>query len=136
MQDELAAIQKRRRAWIVAINEGDVVAHAALLAEDAVWLPPGQPAVAGREAIAEWLLPFFEQHGYDFSITDARVRVAGDWAVERATFTSRLTPTDGGETMTHTGTYVLLWRREADGWYIERYVDDTALPGNGPQEAA
>ncbi len=135
-----ADVDRRRDEWISAVNARDRDAYAALFAEDAVWLPPGLPAVHGREAIREWLGPFFATYEYDFSIADPQVRLGGDWAAERGRFTSRLRSTETGEETTHSGTYLVLWRREADGrWYIERYVDVTDLAsGTSPpdQDAA
>ena len=122
------AIDGRRQEWVAVVNARDLAGYAALFTPDGVWLPPRQPAVRGREAIHTWLRPFFEEFEYDFSITDSQLRVAGDWAVEYGKFTSNLQPRSGGEPSSHSGTYVVLWRRELDKrWYIERYMDVTDL---------
>ena len=71
---------------------------------------------------------FFGKFSYDFSINEQQFIVAGDWAFERAKFTSIMTPNSGGEPMTHSGTFTVLWYRDRDkDWYIERYIDDTNL---------
>ncbi len=122
------AIDGRRQEWVAVVNARDPAGYAALFTPDGVWVPPGQPAVRGREAIHTWLRPFFEQFDYDFSMTDSQLRVAGDWAVECGKFTSNLRPRSGGELSSHSGSYVVLWRRELDErWYIERYMDVTDL---------
>ncbi len=121
------AIHARREDWVAIVNAGDVDRYLSLLTEDCVWIPPGLSAITGKSAIGEWLKPFFNQFTYTFSITDIHLRIAGDWAVERAVFESRMTPKGGGEPMSHGGIYVVLWRREPDGkWCIERYVDVTS----------
>lgn len=125
------AIARQRDEWIAAVNARHLERYAAVFAEDGVWIPPGQPAVRGRAAFREWVRPFFERYAYDFSIAEAVVRVAGEWAVERGTFSSTLTE-GTGRPVTHGGAYVLLWRRDADGqWRIDRYADVTDRIGHG-----
>ena len=121
------AIDGRRQEWVAVVNARDLAGYAALFTPDGVWLPPGQPAVRGREAIHTWLRPFFEEFEYDFSITDSQLRVAGDWAVEYGKFTSNLQPRSGGEPSSHSGTYLVLWRQDSAKWCIERYMDVTDL---------
>lgn len=112
---------------MAAVNARSPDAYLDVLTEDIVWIPPGQPAIAGHDAMRAWMTPFFERFDYDFSAEPAGVRVAGDRAIERGRFTSRLRE-GGGGWMTHGGDYVILWRRGADGgWRIERYLDVTDL---------
>lgn len=59
-------------------------------------------------------------------LTYEKIRLVGDYAIEKAVFTSKLTLKTGGESMQHNGCYIVLWRQELDGeWKIERYLDDT-----------
>lgn len=126
--NDLTAIDARRKEWIDAVNARDRDGYAALFTEDAVWVPPGVDAISGRESIRQFLGPFFARYEYEFSIAGPVVRVAGDWAVERGVFTSRMTPVSGGEGGSHSGIYHVIWRKEADGaWYLERYIDVTDL---------
>lgn len=117
------------RAWMDAVNDTDLDAYAEMVSEDVVWLPPGQEALEGRDAFRRWLAPFFEQYGYEFTIGDAAIRVAGRWAVEKARFRSVMTPSTGGDHMEHVGRCIVLWREDEDGsWRIDRYVDDSLPP--------
>lgn len=132
--DDRAEWERRRREWEPTVEAGDAERYADLVTEDVVWLPPGRPPVVGRAAFREWLAPFLGGYSYRFSTSDVRARVADDRAMERGRFRSVMTPVGGGDAMAHDGTYVVLWRRDADGrWRIERYVDDTSLsaPGEG-----
>ena len=115
-----------RREWVDVVNSGDVDRYAKMLTRDAVWIPPGLPPVEGREAIREWLAPLFDRYHYRFALHGSRVQLAGDWAVERGDFASRLTRKTGGAPQSHRGTYIVLWRQnEAGEWRIERYIDDS-----------
>lgn len=121
-------IGQRRDEWIASINAGDADAFAAVLAEDAVWLPFGQPAISGRDRIREWLAAPFAQYRYDYSVTSVSVRVAGEWAVERARFRTRALKRNATEAPVHEGEYTILWRcTPGSGWLIERYVDHTEV---------
>lgn len=128
MQNVPEPLIERHQEWIDVVNAGDSDTYANLLAENAVWIPPGQDPITGRTAFKQWLTPFFDAFSYTFSISDVRIRVAGDWAIERAEFTSEMTPYNGGDPMKHTGTFTVLWHRDDDKvWYIERYFDDSDL---------
>ena len=118
----------RRAEWIAALRAGRLDEYVSLITQDAVWAPPGTSALHSRTAIRAWLEPFVAQYEYDMRIERPSVRLAGDWAVERGAFLSRLRPRAGGDWHSHRGTYVILWRRLTDGqWYIDRYLDTTEL---------
>ena len=124
MKLELKEIRKQREEWLDAVNKNDITRVTDVLTEDAVWIPPGMPALNGKEAISDWINPFFETYDYEFKLDSLDIRGAGDWAVEHASFTSRLSPKDGGEGSEHHGKYIMIWRWEKDNkWRIERYLD-------------
>ena len=126
MKLELKKIQKQREDWLRAVNENDMEAIGNILTDDAVWIPPGMPALSGKKTIMEWMEPFFDTFNYEFSIADMHIKGAGDWAVEQSAFTSKLTAKDDDETSTHNGKYIIIWRWEKDNqWRIERYLDDS-----------
>ena len=127
MDHELTLLDNQRARWVAAINAGKAGDFIAVLTEDAVWLPPGQQALAGKEDIRAWLAQPFESFDYDYSVTSVRIRIVGNWAIEEARFSSQLTSKTGEALPPHTGQHLLLWRKEASGsWLIERYVDRSA----------
>lgn len=123
---QIEELRRMRRQWVHVVNSGDVDRYTKMMTRDAVWIPPGQPALEGRQAIRAWLEPLFSQYRYKFQLRGSRVQVAGDWAVERGLFDSELERKDGGDPQQHTGTYIVLWRQSEGGrWRIERYIDDS-----------
>jgi len=123
MEAEIASV---REVWVEALNKGSAEEFVRCITEDAVWLPPYGEAIEGRGAIARWLELLFEQFRYEFIISDERVRLVGRWAVEDAHFRSILHPRKSpDEPLIHQGRYILLWRRVANEWRIERYIDQT-----------
>lgn len=128
MADYLEELSDRRTDWVAAVNDRDIDAYVNLLATDAVWLPPGMPAICGRDAFRSWVRPFFECFEYEFSLDASSVTIAGDRAVELGAFRTTMTPIDGGPPTSHGGSYLVMWRRADDGqWWIDRYVDGTYL---------
>lgn len=127
MKDQIDSVVQRRKEWVSQFNTGDMEVLAHLLTEEATWIPPHQPAVAGRVAIIQWLQPFFVRFKYEFRTSGETVRLAGDWAIDRGDYSSRIIDKESGEPMEHSGSYVLLWRLEKDGfWRIDRYIDLSA----------
>lgn len=127
MKDKSETLQQRHKEWIDIVNRGDAEVYAGLLTEDAVWFPPEGDPFKGRTAFKEWLSPFISRFDYDFSITEERFRIMGDRAISRGKFTSVMIPKEGGEPMQHSGTFTVLWWREGEEWYIDRYIDDTDM---------
>lgn len=122
MSDRVA-IEHRRQQWIDVTTAGDAAGCVELLTEDGVWFPPGMAALRGREPIRDWMAPFFELYEYEFTVLKSQLRLAGDWALDRGMFTSILTSRFDGRQTSHSGEYLISWRRESDGqWYIERYI--------------
>ncbi|MDX1643561.1 MAG: SgcJ/EcaC family oxidoreductase [Thermoanaerobaculia bacterium] len=123
---QIEELRRMRRQWVHVVNAGDVDRYTKMLTRDAVWIPPGRPALEGRKAIRAWLEPLFAQYRYKFQLKGSRVQVAGDWAVERGMFDTELERKAGGDPQQHTGTYIVLWRQSESGrWRIERYIDDS-----------
>lgn len=121
-EDPREAIAARRRAWIAAVEDGDLDRYGELFRPDVVWIPPGADALVGRAAVRAWLAPFLEAWAYELDLEPEAVRPAGAWAVERGSFRSRMAPRGGGDPMEHEGRYLVLWRFD-DEWRIDRYVD-------------
>lgn len=122
------AFKERHQEWIRVVNNGDIEGYSEILTKDAVWIPPRSEPIEGRDAFKNWLTPFVKEYSYQFEISEQRIHITGNRALERASFTSTMTPRSGGDSMTHSGTFTALWIKDKDNmWYIERYIDDTNL---------
>ena len=127
INEKWANIKKQRSRWIAAINESSASGFVELLTVDAVWLPSRHDALYGKDRIREWLEEPFARFDYDYSVSGIRLRIAGNWAVEEATFTTKARTASGEEMPLHEGNYTILWRKTpGDEWLIERYIDHTA----------
>jgi len=103
------------RDFAAALNAKDARAAAALYTEDAVLIPPGEPMVRGRQAIEEYWRGAIESGGVrEVSVETIDAGSSGSLGYETGKFKLTATGPDGN-TVTETGRYVELLRREPDG---------------------
>lgn len=103
------------RDFAAALNAKDAKAAAALYAEDAVLIPPGEPIVQGRPAIEEYWRGAIESGGIrDVSVETMDAHSSGSLGYETGSFVLTVNGPDG-EPMVDRGRYVELLRRESDG---------------------
>lgn len=121
---DASGLDRHREEWLAAIRDGDLPRLERLLTPEVVWIPPHQPAVSGRDAVLEWLRLQFDEHVYDLRVEPEPPHLAGDWAMERASYTATLRPRSGGPPTEEGGRYLMLWRRgPGETWQVDRYVD-------------
>jgi ketosteroid isomerase-like protein len=121
---DVAAINAVQRQADDAVKSGNPEGYLALVTDDAVLMPPDQPALVGKAAIGPWAQRFAQQFTMEsYHATDHEVVVADGWAFRRSTMTWVLRPKAGGAAMTQTGKFIILYRREPDGtWRIARDI--------------
>ncbi len=128
-EEDLAAIDQASESYKQAVLAGDWEAWAAFYTQDAVIMPPGQPAVSGRDAIKAWGAAF----PAIIEWTPKRVEVdgRGDLAYVRATFSMTVAVEGEAEPVSEQGKYLEIWRKQPDGsWRIavDIYNSDEPLP--------
>ena len=110
------AIAANSADWLAAVRKADWSAVAAAYTQDAMLLPPEQPAVAGRDAIAKWFAAFppIISMELDDQETDGR----GDVAYVRGAYRLVVAPPGAG-TVRETGKYIEIRRRQPDGSWLK-----------------
>jgi ketosteroid isomerase-like protein len=94
------------------------MAIASLLAEDAVWMLPGEPAVVGQSAIqARYAAQFSTTHSA-FTLNRGEIRVLANLARLRGSYQRVDTPVIGGPSTMMTGKYLMTFGRERGDWKI------------------
>lgn len=116
-----------------SLNSGDNDAWLSLWTDDGIQMPPNSPPVIGKEQIRARNQAALDQFTVDIEITNEEVRVAGDWAYARGTYTATLTPKQGGEALFIDGKYMTILERQPDGsWKIHRDIfNSNVAPGEG-----
>jgi uncharacterized protein (TIGR02246 family) len=121
-KSDITALKEILNQFAIGVNTGDLDLWTSLWANDGVQMPPNLPSRIGKEQIREGMKPGFDQMILDITINSIEeVKVYGDLGVIRCTYTSKMTPKAGGETITTTpdGKALTLLERQSDGsWKI------------------
>ena len=128
-----SAIEDVWREYSDSLNAGDLDRWLSLWTEDGVQMPPNEPAVVGKERIAERVQGFVDRFAFDISITNEEVGAAGEWAYARGVYAATLTPKEGGDRVQIDGKYMTILRRQSDGsWKITLEMFNSSNTANGP----
>ncbi len=129
--EDVAAIGDASQTVVQGYLAGDWAAVVAVLTEDAVWMPPNQPAREGRADIQEWLSP---QTVTDFELTTLETGGRGGFAYTRGSFSITFTAEGLAGFVSDTGKYVEIWRQEPDGsWLVDQVIWNSDLPLTAPE---
>ena len=127
-------VEVQWRKVIATFDDGDVDAFMALTTEDVVLMPPGGSTLSGREAARPLMEDFFG--AFDIRIETLSLEeivVAGNWALVRDTYVSRLTPKSGGDAARARGKNIWIFRRQAGGlWKVARNMWNSSDPDTNP----
>ena len=115
---DIAAIETTQLQFAAAFLRRDFDALAALYTDDAVVMPPNEPAVHGRTAVKAWMAAF--PVVTDFTLSTSRIEGRADLAYVRGTYTMTLRPEGGQTPVMVRGKYLEIRRRQSNGeWLLE-----------------
>jgi len=121
IEADVEAIKSLSDEIMKAYNEGDLEVLMAIVAKDVVFMPPGKPALIGKEAIRNW--HDFDKISFDVNITVEEVQVLGDWAFMRDIWIGTVTQKEGGEKFELNNKSLILLRRQTDGtWKLSHTI--------------
>lgn len=113
------AIREIDAAWSRALQNKDLDQVMSNYAEDASFLPPGEPIVVGRAQIRAWFAKRVSLPGYSatFAPTTVRVSKSRDIAYELGTF--RVSINDpAGKPAVHLGKHLVTWEKRDGHWKV------------------
>ncbi|MBN1665131.1 MAG: SgcJ/EcaC family oxidoreductase [Deltaproteobacteria bacterium] len=120
---EKAAIDKVRLGFNAAYNESSASGIAGLLMYDAVWMPPGEPSVVGRNSIKARYEKFFSHVSSTFELKTGNIQLLGNWAFLSGDWSRVDKPSGGGQNRNISGHYLMILRKQPDGaWRIVRDI--------------
>jgi uncharacterized protein (TIGR02246 family) len=108
--------------WIAATRAGDIETVLSLMAEDVVFLVPGQPPMLGRASFAA-AAKAQSAHGsphFEGSSEIQEIRVLGEWAFMWTKLTLVVTPPTGGPSMARAGHTLSILKKEDGKWVLAR----------------
>ena len=119
---DVAAISRHRDAYNGALKAGDVEGWLATLTDDCVFLPPGVPAVVGKDAVRTWSTEsIFSDFNVDLEYDFDELEFQGPSAMAWGWFKQTLAPKAGGEAIVMKGKFLDVFKKAGDGeWKLAR----------------
>ena len=126
MGSDERAIREVHSTWIHAVNAGDLVRLLSLMADDVVFLNPGQAPI-GRDGFSPGFSAAHQQARINCLSELEDVVVVGEVAYTLSRDSLSVTPRAGGEAMQLAGHRLTVYRKPRDGrWLLAR--DAHTLP--------
>lgn len=128
------SIRKLNHDWAAAMQAKDIVQLAGMVTDDVVFLPPGFPAIRGKQSVEAMYANFFAQFSRVEQTTSIdEIQVAGEWAFAWGSEKLVLVPKVGGSPIQMQGKGMSVYRRQPNGsWKIARGINnsvpETAAP--------
>jgi uncharacterized protein (TIGR02246 family) len=120
MGSDEQAIRELHSTWIGAVNAGDLVRLLTLMADDVVFLNPGQ-APAGRDGFSPGFSAAHQQARISCISELEEVVVVGEVAYTWSRDSLSVIPRAGGEAMQLAGHRITVYRKQPDGrWLLAR----------------
>ncbi len=119
MQNDEQAIRELVATWLSASKAGDTEKVLSLMAEDVVFLVPGQPPMRGKSTFAAGQSGL-RQFDIESTSEIQEVKVFGEWAYLWTTLSVVATPRAGGAPIKRTGNTLSILQKQAGAWVIFR----------------
>jgi uncharacterized protein (TIGR02246 family) len=120
MTSDEREIRTTHSIWIDAVNSGDLDRLLTLVAEDVVFLTPGQAPV-GWKGLSSNLMAAHQQMRICCASELEEVVVVGEVAYTRSRDALSVTPRAGGKTAQFAGHRMTVYRKQRDGrWLLAR----------------
>ena len=124
-----ADIAKLRDEWVKDLRTKQLDQIAALYTEDAEFLHATGTRVSGRAAIRELCKNIMATMTSDLTLKTATSERAENLAYDSGDYSETLTAVSDGKKTQYSGTYVIIFRRQANGtWLIAEQVWTDASP--------
>lgn len=122
MQSDEQEIRQLVATWMTATKAGDIKTVLSLMAEDVVFLLPGQPPMIGKSAFAAAVGAQRDQERPKFDGTSEiqEIKVVGEWAFMWAKLSVLVTPPGGGPSMARAGHTLSILKKQNGKWVLAR----------------
>jgi len=113
------AIRATLEGWNQALSAGNDSLLATFYADSAALMPPGIPAIRGREGIRRFWASLWPMKA-TLAMTASKFTIGGDLAIEEGNWTWAM-PMEGGLQRDH-GKYLHTWQRTDGTWQIVQNI--------------
>lgn len=122
MQNDEREIRQLVATWMKATKAGDFDTVLSLMADDVVFLLPGQPPMIGKSAFAAAAKAQSGREPPQFDGTSEiqEIKVLGEWALMWTKLTVVVTPPGGAPSMTRAGHTLSVLEKQNGKWVLAR----------------
>lgn len=121
MQDDEQEIRQLVSTWMAASKAGDVETVLSLMADDVVFLVPGQPVMRKADfAVAARAQSGQEAPQFDGTSEIQEIKILGDWAFMWTKLTVVITPPGGAQSVTRAGHTLSILKKQSGKWVLAR----------------
>ena len=120
IEADIMAIESLTEQRVEAFNENNLDAFIALVADDAVWMPPGVSVLNGKEEIRNW--QNFDDMSFDVKIFTDEIEICGEWAFQRVHWEGSWTIKESGETTSYKSKEIFIYQRQPDGSWLTSHA--------------
>lgn len=121
MQSDEREIRQLVETWMTATKTGDIETVLSLMAEDVVFLLPGQPPMVGKSAFtAAAVQSDQEPPQFDGTSEIQEIKVLGEWAFMWAKLSVVVTPPEGAPSMARAGHTLSILKKQNGKWVLAR----------------
>ena len=120
---EVAALEKRIAQWLEGYNRGDVKQMMDVFSSGFIDESNDVVPAADKAQVTQAFTTLFAKYdAHIVGVTD-EIRVSGDMAFDRGHYTQTFTSKAGGTTITQTGRFLEVWKREDGVWRVQHLMD-------------
>ena len=122
MRSDEEQIRELVTTWMSATKAGDLDTLLTLMAEDVVFLVPGQPPMVGKASFAALQKSQWTQGVPNFEGTSEiqEIKVLGEWAFMWTKLAIVITPPGGARPIARSGHTLSILKKERDKWVLAR----------------
>ena len=127
----LETLAKRREAWVQDLPSKQLEPILEFYAPDAAFLQPDGERIVGSAALRTLFQTIMATFNSDLTLHSQKVETSGDLAYDSGDFQETLTNIASGAKIESKGSYVIIYKRQANGaWQIVQHVwTGTPPPG-------
>src|SRR5262245_23020949 len=120
----MSELQSPHERIYKASLSGDVESITSMFSDDAVFMPPNDVTLYGRDEIGSWWKEYFQFFKIETYVeTERETTVAGDQLFDRSAFSTTIVPNERGARIRDDIRSLTVWRRQADGtWKISHQM--------------
>ncbi len=114
-QEDMVAVSRMLVTLDRLAADGDLDEFLTYVSDDAVFMPPDEPAIIGKTQIGAWYESLYEGFHLEMSHEPLETDVFGRLIIHRGNATGMLEPKDGAAPKAFDNKYLFVIRKDADG---------------------